>query len=1032
MNPELLLSNYQGLSDSIHDSSKTDSDRLTVRKGAVLAELESAHMLIYQQRATQAIKAEMARQKKAEKSKKKNSMYITRDREEHNLNNIIQYDTYINLSKKIDPFEKPKEDPQDAAIQGLAFNAAQSSVSQDQGIASFRQRLAELEQTGDKVTLEALIDAAHDVAVTAPHSSQEFLQTLDTIGTEDQVVYATVVSQLFRDQTGPMGGNPLLSRLQTITPRRVKQDPFGFKQEDDDDPFSLIKEDRQEKYGDLSLINFGLGRRTLDLSSPSFDLGLNSGLGIDSIYDLKLGGVGNWNENASFFSELREIYRQTDSDVAHEWLEEANKLFAEDWSKGRDFAVKSRPTVTTYVNKFGWDFSQLSTDYSSLGSSVFSVASIASHYEGIDRDRLTGLVRELIDDGDTEVIESLSKSALPKEQTGTVQRLLPAELSNREFVDALESTSVVYQASKDNNVDSRFVAHRVGQLQKQGCLEDYLQALTAIETQLNEYAEFANTQRENRDINLGFNDTQAQQTLELYVDFMGKSFKQFSRDFQATGTAFQRLPQIRDTYGKFLDEGNLRSFMNYVAKQRSRDLINDLSQSTAPSSLIESTVLKLGQNTSKKDTVNNLRELNRTYSFLSSVGATDILENRLANLEDNAGSESTFEAVVGSRRECYTTVTGSHDVPEHLTDLIDNVVVGYHKNTGRSYGVDIQPALRFIAETYLADGADASFDAIKNHERNAKVRSSLIDSGVDVGAFERGISRTYHVSTAGDQLQRIKERIDSEFEQIYDRLTNLEIEEVEINQLQELSLKEQLEGVEKILGSYEFDEETKPFKLEIKGHIQTARSINGSMKEMETDASFYVSTDPLEALHMGQYFGSCLSLSKNHGGMNGWASVVQVMDANKNVIYARSEDGSYLGRNRTAITDQGILTTRFYQNGNMALEDGWIDYLSGFADEVHQDVMIPTMFASSAMQGKLETMMQEGNVTKEQRSVQVAPAYFSAFYGDGLSTQTMEDGSIKVDAEVYVIKTQNPAVPKPEEKKPWYQSLKNKVFSPLS
>ncbi len=48
MNPNLLITNYQELADVMQDSSKSDLDRLKVRKNTVLAELESAHMLIWQ------------------------------------------------------------------------------------------------------------------------------------------------------------------------------------------------------------------------------------------------------------------------------------------------------------------------------------------------------------------------------------------------------------------------------------------------------------------------------------------------------------------------------------------------------------------------------------------------------------------------------------------------------------------------------------------------------------------------------------------------------------------------------------------------------------------------------------------------------------------------------------------------------------------------------------------------------------------------------------------------------------------------
>lgn len=341
-----------------------------------------------------------------------------------------------------------------------------------------------------------------------------------------------------------------------------------------------------------------------------------------------------------------------------------------------------------------------------------------------------------------------------------------------------------------------------------------------------------------------------------------------------------------------------------------------------------------------------------------------------------------------------------------------------------------------IASTYLQTGAEATFNAIRELEPNKKLRDQLRRKGIDVEAYKTGVSRTYHVATDEDSLNRVRERINAEVDQVWDRLKllytpkeedNKQLDEEtlakqnqlkeQVEELKQGSLREQLDKAEKFVGAYEFDDEAKPLKLEVKGHIQTARSLTGTLKEMDADATFYVSKDPLESLHMGQYFGSCLSLSKNHGGCNGWASVVQTMDANKNVIYARTEDGKYVGRNRTALTDRGVLCTRFYQNGDMNLNNAWLSYFGDFADNVGQDVMIPTTFTPTSMSSILEKMVAEGKASKESRTVSIAPAYYSAFYGDGLTTRKTEDGSIQVDAEVYVIAPKiSPQIQLPQER----------------
>jgi len=51
-------------------------------------------------------------------------------------------------------------------------------------------------------------------------------------------------------------------------------------------------------------------------------------------------------------------------------------------------------------------------------------------------------------------------------------------------------------------------------------------------------------------------------------------------------------------------------------------------------------------------------------------------------------------------------------------------------------------------------------------------------------------------------------------------------------------------------------------------------------------------SDPLEVLRMGQYFGTCLSFS----GENFASAVLNAVDANKQVLYARGEEGQVHGR----------------------------------------------------------------------------------------------------------------------------------------
>ncbi len=58
------------------------------------------------------------------------------------------------------------------------------------------------------------------------------------------------------------------------------------------------------------------------------------------------------------------------------------------------------------------------------------------------------------------------------------------------------------------------------------------------------------------------------------------------------------------------------------------------------------------------------------------------------------------------------------------------------------------------------------------------------------------------------------------------------------------------------------------------------------------DVRLAVEMDPLEALRMGTYVGSCFGL----GGAFNFSAAAVVLDANKHVVYARAEDGRFLAR----------------------------------------------------------------------------------------------------------------------------------------
>jgi len=215
-----------------------------------------------------------------------------------------------------------------------------------------------------------------------------------------------------------------------------------------------------------------------------------------------------------------------------------------------------------------------------------------------------------------------------------------------------------------------------------------------------------------------------------------------------------------------------------------------------------------------------------------------------------------------------------------------------------------------------------------------------------------------------------------------------------INKLRTL-LKESYSGTKP-------DSDQKSYMDEIQGHINNIKSINGRIKHEESAVSFYVSQDPFEILQMGTYFGSCLSFGKD-SSVKSHVSVYHVMNANQSVIYAKAENGKYVGRNRIALTDSGILCTRFYQNGNLSLDGAWIDYLSSYGNHAKQDILIPTNFLKGIMKQELNKHVEDGKIEIKEMEVNIEPGYFSNFFGDGISVRN-RDGKLWMKSDMCVLK----------------------------
>jgi hypothetical protein len=467
-----------------------------------------------------------------------------------------------------------------------------------------------------------------------------------------------------------------------------------------------------------------------------------------------------------------------------------------------------------------------------------------------------------------------------------------------------------------------------------------------------------------------------------------------------------RLPEIEERYRPYMDCDRLRSLLDYVCHKKDRDLINHLTYSEADKDLIALVMTKVGVRARREDIALALSELNRTCAFLNVSGGLDTLRELLEGVNDDAGTKAVDEAIACSRMRKYSVVTGGAIVPKELAKSIDNIVIGYYRNSGMSENIDIRPALRLVTSMYLDKGPEAAFEAIRQLDGNRRLKAEFAARGIDVDRYKGGFTRTYCISMDKGTSDMYREMVAAKIVEVIDGLSILDVPKSAIAELRRGDDWETLRRGERLVAIHCEDAQA---RRELKNAIQTAKSTLGTLKNSSTLVRYYVCTDPLESLNMGEYFRNCLSLSRMHGVCNGWAAVVQTMDENKNVISVRAADGRYIGQNGTVLTDRGVLCTSFRQNSNLSQHDAWISYLKEYAGYLGQEVMIPTIFADGPMAATLERMLREGSIDKEERTVLIAPAHYASIYLEKLSLRRLEDSTIVIETPVYVLRPEEPS-----------------------
>lgn len=98
-----------------------------------------------------------------------------------------------------------------------------------------------------------------------------------------------------------------------------------------------------------------------------------------------------------------------------------------------------------------------------------------------------------------------------------------------------------------------------------------------------------------------------------------------------------------------------------------------------------------------------------------------------------------------------------------------------------------------------------------------------------------------------------------------------------------------------------------------------------------------IESDPLEALRLGTYVGSCLGL----GGKLMWSAAATVLDINKQVVFARTTKGRFLARQIVGITDMGFLACfDVYPQVSPDLRRAFRDYNLGLAKELNLEIFV--------------------------------------------------------------------------------------------
>ncbi len=328
---------------------------------------------------------------------------------------------------------------------------------------------------------------------------------------------------------------------------------------------------------------------------------------------------------------------------------------------------------------------------------------------------------------------------------------------------------------------------------------------------------------------------------------------------------------------------------------------------------------------------------------------TEKLDKVLAPLNKVASIEDAEKALQPLIREVVSTALGkrmkkSSDIK--LSEELMNALVYAKKSSEREVSNTIA--------IFLGQGQDKAWEYIKGLEGNEAFK--------DKDAFLEGPG--IRVATA-HSIKDVEKHIDEQkqmiFEDIVRNLTSLnddypdnKVLKVAIYRLL-VKLKGQVTD-EKVEMVSDFIQKQVRLNGQNGISFQQNKKVNdissriGNIHDLkeeiilirEDEVTIYVSHDPIEILHLGVGFPSCLNCI--NGAMNERVAV-NFLDLNKRVIYIKDSRGRRIGRVVVALAEVNgkevlVPISTFFKNSNLKLDEIMLTYLKAYSEKLQVPLLL--------------------------------------------------------------------------------------------